>query len=78
MGPFRDATNGEETCPAGRYLDLEGPDDGTEEGEGVLDVDAAYDLHRAYADACECPLVPTGNWLDVAVRAGEKLPDGGG
>jgi uncharacterized protein (DUF1684 family) len=44
--PFRDATNGETTCPAGRYLDLDPGDDragGDEDGDG----DCGLDLNRA-------------------------------
>ncbi|WP_435063979.1 DUF1684 domain-containing protein [Halobaculum sp. EA56] len=73
--PFRDATAGEETYPAGRYLDLEDPDDRTDDGAWVLDFNAAYNPYCAYNEAYECPLVPTDNWLDVAIRAGERLPD---
>lgn len=72
--PFRDATSGEETYPAGRYLDLEEPDDRTETGAWVVDFNRAYNPFCAYADAYECPLVPTDNWLDVPVRAGERAP----
>lgn len=74
--PFRDATNGETTYPAGRYLDLQDPDHRTETGAWVLDFNAAYNPYCAYAEAYECPLVPIENWLDVSVRAGEKYPHG--
>ncbi|MFC7068293.1 DUF1684 domain-containing protein [Halobaculum lipolyticum] len=73
--PFRDATGGEETYPAGRYLDLEAPDDRTADGDWVLDFNEAYNPYCAYSAAYECPLVPVDNWLDVAIRAGERLPD---
>lgn len=73
--PFRDATSGEETYPAGRYLDLEDPDDRTDDGAWILDFNEAYSPFCAYADAYECPLVPMDNWLDVAIRAGEKQPE---
>lgn len=73
--PFRDGTSGEETYPAGRYLDLEDPDDRTEDGGWVLDFNDAYSPFCAYSEAYECPLVPAENWLDVAVRAGEKTPE---
>lgn len=72
--PFRDATSGEETYPAGRYLDLEDPDHRTDDGDWVLDFNEAYNPFCAYADAYDCPLVPIDNWLDVPVRAGEKDP----
>ncbi|WP_313690887.1 DUF1684 domain-containing protein [Halorarum halobium] len=71
--PFRDATSGEETYPAGRYLDLEDPDDRTDDGEWVLDFNGAYSPYCAYSGAYECPLIPTANWLDVPVRAGERV-----
>lgn len=73
--PFRDGTSGDETYPAGRYLDLEDPDDRTDDGDWVVDFNEAYNPFCAYSEAYECPLVPTENWLDVSVRAGEKLPD---
>jgi uncharacterized protein (DUF1684 family) len=72
--PFRDATNGEETYPAGRYLDLEA-EDRTEKGNWVLDFNRAYSPFCAYSEAYECPLVPTENWLDVRIAAGEKAPE---
>lgn len=73
--PFRDETSGDGTYPAGRYLDLEDPDDRTEGGAWVLDFNEAYSPYCAYSEAYECPLVPMENWLDVAVRAGEKTPE---
>ncbi|MDG5776094.1 DUF1684 domain-containing protein [Haloarculaceae archaeon H-GB1-1] len=69
--PFRDATSGDETYGAGRYIDLE-PDHRTEGGEWVLDFNLAYNPTCAYSDRYECPLPPTENWLDVAVEAGEQ------
>ncbi|QLG62880.1 DUF1684 domain-containing protein [Halorarum salinum] len=74
--PFRDATSGEGTYPAGRYLDLEDPADRTADGDWVLDFNGAYSPYCAYSEAYECPLVPTENWLDVAVEAGEKYEAG--
>lgn len=72
--PIRDETNGEETHPAGRYLDLD-EDDRTTDGTWVLDFHRAYSPFRAFSDAYECPLVPLENWLDVAIEAGEKTPE---
>ncbi|MEZ3114571.1 DUF1684 domain-containing protein [Halobaculum sp. MBLA0147] len=72
--PFRDATSGTETYGAGRYLDLEDPDDRTDDGRWVLDFNRAYNPFCAYSEAYECPLVPRDNWLDVPVRAGERAP----
>jgi uncharacterized protein (DUF1684 family) len=70
--PFRDETNGEETYGAGRYLDLDDPDDRTADGEWVLDFNYAYNPFCVYNDRYECPLVPMENWLSVEIRAGEK------
>ena len=69
--PFRDATSGETTYGAGRYLDLE-PDRDRVDGEWIVDFNHAYNPTCAYNHAYECPLVPTENWLDVAIEAGEK------
>jgi hypothetical protein len=70
--PFRDETNGEETYGAGRYLDLDDPDDRTADGAWVLDFNYAYNPFCVYNDRYECPLVPMENWLDVPVPAGER------
>jgi uncharacterized protein (DUF1684 family) len=69
--PFRDATSGEATYGAGRYLDLEPDDHQTDEG-WVLDFNEAYNPTCAYDDRYECPLPPMENWLDVSIEAGEK------
>ena len=75
--PFRDATNGNETYGAGRYLldgaksaDLGGdPDRGTL----VLDFNFAYQPSCAFDPRFACPLAPPANRLDVGIRAGERL-----
>lgn len=69
--PFRDEPTGEETYGAGRYLDL-GDDERLDTETWVLDFDRVYSHLYAYSEAYECPLVPTGNWLDVRIEAGEK------
>lgn len=69
--PFRDETTGEETYPAGRYLDFT-EDDRTSDSKWILDFNRAYSPFCAYSDAYECPLVPRENWLDVRIEAGEK------
>jgi len=67
--PFLDRTNGTETYPGGRYLDLE------RTATGVYDLD----FNRAYSPYChfnptyDCPVPPRENRLQVPVRAGEKL-----
>jgi len=70
--PFRDATSGEETYGAGRYLDLEPEHHRTDDGDWLLDFNEAYNPTCAYSDRYECPLPPGENWLSVPVEAGEK------
>lgn len=71
--PFRDATSGGATYGAGRYLDAPLSGD-TLSGHWVsLDFNRAYHPYCAYSEAWTCPLPPAGNWLSVAVEAGEKL-----
>ncbi|MFC4541326.1 DUF1684 domain-containing protein [Halosolutus amylolyticus] len=70
--PFRDATSGEETYGAGRYLDLEPETHRTDEGAWILDFNEAYNPTCAYSDRYECPLPSTENWLGVPIEAGEK------
>jgi uncharacterized protein len=75
--PFRDATNGEETYAAGRYLidaakshDL-GVD--TPTGDLILDFNFATQPSCAFDPRWACPLAPPENRLDLPVRAGERL-----
>ena len=44
----------------------------------MLDFNQAYNPTCAYADAYECPLPPTENWLRVDVKAGERSHEGPG
>ncbi|MCD6496828.1 MAG: DUF1684 domain-containing protein [Deltaproteobacteria bacterium] len=69
--PFRDTTSGKETYGAGRYMDLYEERDRTNWG-WVLDFNLAYNPYCAYSPHYVCPFVPPENWLDVAIRAGEK------
>ncbi len=66
--PFRDATSGKETYGAGRYLDVQP----AKRGKVKIDFNLAYNPFCAYNDAYSCPLPPGENWLQVAIRAGEK------
>jgi len=59
--PIRDATSGDETYGAGRYLDLEAETHQTDEGTWILDFNQAYNPTCAYADQYDCPLPPTEN-----------------
>jgi uncharacterized protein (DUF1684 family) len=66
--PFRDATSGQETYGAGRYLEP------VELGGGKLLVDfnLAYNPYCAYSEHYSCPLPPLENWLKLPIRAGEQ------
>jgi len=67
---FRDASNGERTYGAGRFLRVAAPQGGV----------ALLDFHRAYHPPCAhtpyamCPLPPLANRLSVAIEAGECWP----
>lgn len=67
--PFRDATSGKGSYPAGRYLEVEPPD---ENGQVVVDFNFAYNPSCAYNPEYDCPLPPVENWLKVPIQAGEK------
>lgn len=68
--PFGDVTNGSETYPGGRYMDL----DRTATGIYDLDFNRAYHPFCLFNAAYDCPYPPKENRLPVPVRAGEKLP----
>ena len=68
--PFADMTTGNETYPAGRYLDLHP----TSTGFYLIDFNKAYNPSCAFSDAYECPYPPPSNRLKIAIRAGEKTP----
>jgi uncharacterized protein (DUF1684 family) len=66
--PFTDATTGEESYGAGRYLDPE-----TAPGDMLrLDFNRAYNPYCAYDARWVCPVSPPENHLEIPVRAGEK------
>ncbi|HXW08924.1 MAG TPA: DUF1684 domain-containing protein [Vicinamibacterales bacterium] len=67
--PFGDLTNGAETYPGGRYLDL----DRTATGIYDLDFNRAYHPFCLFNPQYDCPLPPRENRLQVPVRAGERL-----
>ncbi len=74
--PFRDATNGHATYPAGRYLlDTAKSADLGVDGEGRLIVDFNFAFHPscAFDPAWSCPLAPPENRLDLPIEAGERL-----
>ena len=67
--PFADATSGNETYGAGRYLEIEMQN----EGQLLVDFNYAYNPYCAYNENWSCPLTPAENRLSVAIRAGESL-----
>lgn len=75
--PFRDATSGDESYAAGRYLwdSAKGADLGSQGDELVLDFNYAYHPSCVYDPRWSCPLAPQENWLTVPIRAGERLPE---
>lgn len=67
--PFTDSLAGEETYPAGRYLEPESlPGD-----LFLVDFNLAYNPYCAYNEMWSCPITPPENRLKVPIRAGEKM-----
>lgn len=66
--PFMDATSGQETYGAGRYLDPEN----VEGNRFHIDFNLAYSPYCAYNDRYSCPIPPAENRLKVRIEAGEK------
>ena len=68
--PFTDGTTGAETYPAGRYVNIEGP----EKGPYVVDFNRAYNPQCAYGapERFACPVTPAENRLPVRIEAGER------
>ena len=73
--PFRDATSGDTTYGAGRYLldTVKGADLGIEDGRLILDFNFSYNPSCSYDDAWVCPLAPPDNRIDIPITAGERL-----
>lgn len=68
--PFRDGTSGIETYGAGRALELVEKDFDVYE----LDFNLAFHPFGAYDPSLSSALPPGENWLDIPIRAGERLP----
>lgn len=71
--PFGDLTNGTETYPGGRYLDLQR----TATGIYDLDFNRAYHPYCYYNPEYDCPYPPRENRLPIPVRAGERMGPAG-
>jgi uncharacterized protein len=67
--PFGDLTNGMETYPGGRYLDLER----TATSIYDLDFNRAYHPFCLFNAAYDCPYPPPESRLKVPIRVGERL-----
>jgi uncharacterized protein (DUF1684 family) len=67
--PFTDPTNGTETYPAGRYMDLRR----SETGAYDVDFNSAYLPFCYFNETYECPYPPAENRLTVPIHAGERL-----
>lgn len=75
--PFGDATNGDETYGAGRYLldTVKGADLGGDADTLVVDFNFAFSPSCAWNDRWPCPLAPLANRLHAALRGGERKPE---
>ena len=71
--PFGDLTNGTETYPGGRYLELER----TATGIYDLDFNRAYHPFCYYNPKYDCPYPPRENRLPLPIRAGERMDPAG-
>jgi uncharacterized protein (DUF1684 family) len=73
--PFRDATSGDETYGAGRYIldTVKGADLGAAGSRLILDFNFAYQPSCSYDPRWTCPLAPPANRLELEIRAGERL-----
>jgi uncharacterized protein (DUF1684 family) len=67
--PFGDLTNGTETYPGGRYLEL----DRTPTGIYDLDFNRAFHPFCYYNPQYDCPYPPRENRLAIPIRAGERM-----
>lgn len=67
--PFTDNTNGSETYGGGRYIDLTIPKTTT----FWIDFNLCYNPYCAYTTGYNCPVPPPENYLNIEVKAGEKL-----
>ena len=68
FSPFKDKTSETETYPKGRYLYIE-PIPG---GKVLIDFNRAYNPFCQFNEKYTCPFALEENWLDIAIRVGEK------
>jgi len=68
--PFKDLTSNKETYGAGRYLDF-GIDD-VKNNQIEIDFNKAYQPYCAYNETFTCPITPAENFLNLALKVGER------
>ena len=66
--PFKDGTTGNETYPAGRFLEIPEP----RGVQFVLEFNQCFNPLCNYSLAYNCPVPPPENHLSVPIPAGEK------
>ncbi len=73
--PFNDKTNGFETYGGGRYLDdhNKGLSWNVEDQKLVIDFNFAYNPFCIYNPNYSCPIPPAQNFMDIPIKAGEKV-----
>ena len=67
---FGDSTNGRESYGGGRFVEVPAP----QGGRATIDFNRAYNPPCSFTPYATCPLPPTANRLEGAVRAGERAP----
>jgi len=70
--PYRDATSGGASYGTCRYLRVDPREDGT----AIVDFNRSTNPWCAYSPFYNCVLPPEENLLPVAIRAGERAPEG--
>ena len=70
---FRDASNGDGTYPAGRFVSLHP----LPNGQFRLDLNRARNPFCAYSSVYPCPAPWRGNTISVPIRVGERYEGGG-
>ena len=66
---FLDKTNNNSTYPGGRYIDIE-----FENAKRIeLDFNKSYNPYCVYNEEFSCPIPSKRNYIDMEIRAGEKL-----
>jgi uncharacterized protein (DUF1684 family) len=69
---FRDQSSGKESYGAGRFLYASAPKNGVV----TLDFNKAVNPPCAFTSYATCPIAPSENRAGIAIRAGERPPEG--